>query len=93
MEHIIELFVTGVGIIMSVGYFPQAWRIWRARSAASVSPVTFGILALGTSVWTLYGIYRHDWVIISGFALGMIGSWLVLWLMWRFRKGRGSAQG
>lgn len=93
MEHFIEVFVTVVGIIMSIGYFPQAWRIWTTRSAASVSPVTFGILALGTSVWTLYGIYRHDWVIISGFALGMLGSWLVLLLMWRFRKVSSSTQG
>lgn len=87
-----EIFVTIVGVVMSAGYFPQAWRIWKLRDASSVSPATFAILAFGTTTWTIYGIYRHDWVIIAGFALGMVGSWLVLFLMWKFR-GQGVVQG
>ena len=84
--HTIDIFVTVVGALMSFGYYPQAWRMYRTKSAEAVSAISYSILAVGTTVWTLYGIYLRNWVIITGFFFGMIGSWLVLWLIWRYRS-------
>ena len=83
--HFIDVFVTCVGILMSFGYYPQAWRMYRAQSAEAVSAVSYSILALGTTTWTLYGYYLHNQIIIMSFFFGMIGSWLVLLLIWRYR--------
>jgi hypothetical protein len=47
--------------------------------------MTFGIFALGTFVWTIYGIVLHDAVIIASFAVGVVGSWLVVVLTFKYR--------
>jgi uncharacterized protein with PQ loop repeat len=93
MEHIIDLFVSVVGIATSFSYYPQAWHMYRMRSAEAVSPLSFVILAFGTTTWTVYGLYLRNWVIVSGFVFGMIGSWLVLGLIWRYRRDSDSTQG
>lgn len=93
METLIETFVTATGLLMSFGYYPQAWRMWRLKSAEAVSPISYGILAVGTTTWTLYGFYLRNWMIVASFFFGMVGSWLVLYLIWRYRRVPGSAQG
>ncbi|MFC1720916.1 SemiSWEET family sugar transporter [Patescibacteria group bacterium] len=76
----LEIFVTFMGVLMSVGYFPQAYKIWKTKSARDVSLFTYGIFSVGTFVWTLYGVYINDLPIILSFIVGIIGSWLVLGL-------------
>lgn len=60
-------------------------RIWQKKEADDVSLITFGIFALGTCVWTIYGLVMSDWVVIVSFAVGMLGSWSVLGLTIRYR--------
>lgn len=71
---------------MSFGYFPQALRIWRDKSAADISILTYAIFSVGTAIWLTYGFVTGDPVIIASFAVGVIGSWLVLGLTLYFRR-------
>ncbi|NTV44847.1 MAG: hypothetical protein HGA67_04145 [Candidatus Yonathbacteria bacterium] len=80
-----ETIVAALGIVMSLGYFPQAYRIWQKKDAEEVSLVTFGIFAVGTFVWTLYGIVLNDPVIVASFGVGVIGSWTVVALAVYYR--------
>ncbi len=80
-----ETIVAILGIVMSLGYFPQAYRIYQKKDAEDVSLVTFIIFAVGTFVWTIYGIVLRDWVLIAGFVVGVVGSWSVLWLTIYYR--------
>ncbi|OGZ49649.1 MAG: hypothetical protein A3C84_03165 [Candidatus Ryanbacteria bacterium RIFCSPHIGHO2_02_FULL_48_12] len=75
-----EIFVTIMGVVMSLGYYPQAYKIYTNKSAQDISLSMYVIMAVGTCTWFLYGIYLRDWIIVSGFALGVLGSWLVLGL-------------
>lgn len=84
-DAIIQSIVTLVGLLLSFGYYPQAYHMWRKRSAGGVSLASYSIFVLGTTVWTLYGFYRHDVTIILSFLFGMIGSWLVLGLTLYFQ--------
>jgi MtN3 and saliva related transmembrane protein len=87
MEHMIwETIVAILGIAMSLGYFPQAYRIWQKKNADDVSLVTFGIFAVGTFVWTVYGVVLGDPVIIASFAVGVVGSRSVLGLAIYYRS-------
>ena len=87
METIyIKIFVTILGVLMSLGYYPQAYKIWQTKSAEDISIPTYIIFSFGTFVWTLYGIYVKDPVIIFSFGVGVIGSWLVLVLTLLNRK-------
>lgn len=74
----IQLLATIMGIVMSLGYYPQAYRIYKTKSAKNVSLSSFVIFGIGTLTWLMYGIYLMDWVIILSFGLGVIGSWSVL---------------
>ena len=70
---------------MSVGYYIQAYKMWKNKTAEGVSLVSFLIFGIGTTIWTLYGVSINDPVIIAGFSLGMLGSWIVVFLILRFR--------
>jgi len=78
--YIFKIFVTIMGIVMSLGYYPQAYKIWKNKSAADISIPAFIIFSLGTLTWFIYGITISDIPIIVSFILGVIGSWTVLFL-------------
>lgn len=75
-----------MGVVLSLGYYFQAYSIITKRSATGVSLVSYLIFALGTLTWLVYGIALRDFSIITGFFFGVIGSWLVLILMLIYRK-------
>ena len=81
-----EVLVGMIGVLMSIGYFPQAFRIWQKKSSADVSVSTYVILSLGTFVWVIYGVLIWDMTIIFGFSVGVIGSWLMLGLTLYYRN-------
>jgi MtN3 and saliva related transmembrane protein len=83
---IIEVLASIMGIIMSLGYYPQAYKILKHKSAKNVSLLSFIIFAIGTVTWLVYGIIINSIAIILGFALGVIGSWLVLILILVYDK-------
>lgn len=80
-----KVLTTIVGIVMSVGYFPQAYRLYKTKSADNISLVSFTIFAIGTLIWTLYGVVMHDLVLILSFIVGVVGSWSVLFLAIKYR--------
>lgn len=88
MPHLIEAFVTATGLLMSLSYYPQAWRMYRMKSAATISVPTYTILAFGNTVWTAYGFYLHSEAIVASFLFGAVGAWLILWLIWLYRNAQ-----
>jgi len=83
---IFQMFVTVMGTVMSLGYFPQAYKIWKNKSSSDISLPTYIIFSIGTLTWLIYGILIHDFTIILGFVIGVVGSWSVLGLSILYRK-------
>jgi MtN3 and saliva related transmembrane protein len=77
---------TIVGFLMSLGHFPQAYIMIRNKSGANVSWITYGIFAVGTLLWLIYGISISNVPIIASYAPGLVGSWLVLFLKAYYSK-------
>lgn len=86
LDQIIQTTVTIVGFAFSIGYYPQAYKIIKTKSAGDISLSSFIIFVIGTTVWTFYGFYERNITIILSFVLGMIGSWLVLLLTLYYRR-------
>lgn len=82
----IQILITLMGILMSVGYYPQAYTIWKTKSSQGISILTYSIFSVGTFAWTAYGFYLRDLPIILSFIIGVVGSWLVLGLTLYYRK-------
>lgn len=83
---LIEFLATIMGIVMSLGYYPQIYRILKTKSVKNISLTTFLIFSLGTTTWLLYGIYLKDWVIFLSFILGVVGSWSIVILNLIYRS-------
>ncbi|MCX6822913.1 MAG: SemiSWEET family transporter [candidate division SR1 bacterium] len=83
---IFQVLTTIVGIVMSIGYFPQAYKLYKTKSAENISILSFCIFAAGTFIWTLYGILIGDRVLILSFVVGVVGSRLVLGLAITYKK-------
>lgn len=81
-----EVLTTILGVLMGIGHFPQAYKIYKNKSAVSTSLITYIIFAIGSLVWVIYGLRVHDNVIVYSFLPGVVGSWLVLGLTLRYRK-------
>ena len=81
-----EIFVTLVGVLMSLGYYPQIYKIIKTKSAKDVSLISYIIFSFGTTTWFIYGIVKKDPIIFFGFIFGVIGSILVLFLKIFYKK-------
>ncbi len=86
---VFRIFVTIMGVVMSLGYYPQAYKIWKNKSAADISLPAFIIFSLGTLTWLIYGIVIHDNPIIISFVLGVIGAWAVMILSFIYKNHDG----
>jgi MtN3 and saliva related transmembrane protein len=85
-DQVIQAVVVAAGLLLSAAYYPQLYRIWRARSAEGVSLASYLMFGVGTIVWLAYGFYAQDTIIVLGFLFGAIGSWLVLLSALYFRR-------
>ncbi|MBP6942967.1 MAG: hypothetical protein KBB55_02905 [Candidatus Buchananbacteria bacterium] len=86
--QVFQAIVTIMGVVMSLGYYPQAYKIWKLKTAGQISVPAFIIFSLGTLTWFIYGIVLQDLPIIISFALGVVGAWLVLILSLWYRTKR-----
>jgi len=84
----IKVFTIIMGVALSLGYFPQAYKVYKNKSSKDISLLAFVVFSLGTLTWFIYGLVFNDLIIILGFAFGVIGSWLVLILSLIYRKKR-----
>ncbi len=83
--EIVSVVVSIFGILMSMGYFPQAYRIWKNKSAENISFITYFIMFTGCFAWLIYGVILQDIPIIVSFVVGVIGSFLVLFMSLKYR--------
>ncbi len=81
-----EIFVSIVGIMMSFGYYPQVYKIWKSKSAEDISLPMYIVMSFGSVVWFVYGVILKDFTLMSGFVFGVIGSILVLILTLVYRN-------
>ena len=82
----LEILTTIMGMVMSLGYFFQSYSIFKNKSSKNVSIVSYMIFGLGTLTWAIYGLATMNWVVIFGFGLGVIGSWLTIYFYFKYKN-------
>ncbi|MFH1445248.1 MAG: SemiSWEET family transporter [Nanoarchaeota archaeon] len=75
---ILEILATMFGIISGIANLPQAYRIFKRKSAKDISILTYSILIVGAIIWLLYGIELANFPIIITNAIGSINIGLVI---------------
>ncbi len=83
---ILAIATTVVGTAMSLSYFIQAAKIMKTKSVEDLSIIMFSVFAVGVTLWLIYGILISNMPIIIANAVGVLGNYLVLGLILRYRK-------
>jgi len=85
---ILSILATIFGTAMAIANFPQAFRIFKRKSAGDISIVTFSILLIGAIIWVLYGIEIKSFPLIISNTIGTIGvlSVIIGWFLYGRKK-------
>jgi len=67
-------------------FVPQIFRSLRTRSVKDVSPVTLFQLSAGNALWMIYGIGRHDAIIIIANIITLITLAVLLSLYFKYGR-------
>lgn len=85
---ILSLLATIFGTAMALANLPQAYKIFKRKSAKDISIITCSILTIGAIIWVLYGIEIKSFPLILSNIVGTIGVLLVVlgWFMYGRKK-------
>jgi len=90
----LSLLATIFGTVSGLANFPQAYKIFKRKSAKDISIITYLILIIGALIWLLYGIEINNFAVIITNGLGFINIGLVIvgWMLYG-RETRKKAKG
>lgn len=74
------------GITAALSLFPQAYKIFKRKSAKDISVITYLVLLTSSFIWVLYGIEINSFPVIISNSLAAIN--LILIIAGWFRYGR-----
>ncbi len=75
---ILAVLATIVGIFLGLANLPQAFKIFRLKSARDISLTTYLIIEFGSIIWILYGFEIKSFPIVVPNILGVGATSLVL---------------
>ncbi len=83
-----DWFIIGViaALLTTFGFVPQILKMHRMKSVKDVSLVTLFQFSAGVALWTLYGIYRSDIIIIAANAVSFMTLVVAIALYYYYRK-------
>ena len=82
---ILSILATASGMIMGLANMPQAYKIFKRKSAKDISIWTYGSFFVGSIIWILYGLEEHDYAIILANGIGSVSLACVIvgWIKYR----------
>jgi MtN3 and saliva related transmembrane protein len=81
--------VTFIGLLAAtlttVAFVPQVVRAWRTRSTRDISLPMFLVLALGITLWLIYGAMINDLPLIAANLVTLILVLMILFFKLRYK--------
>lgn len=74
------------GILTTIAFVPQVYRIVKTRSAHDISWLMFGLFSVGICLWLWYGIRAGAWPLIIANSVTLALAVTVLFLKWRYGR-------
>lgn len=72
------------GILTTVAFVPQVWRVWRTRSARDISLGMYVLFTLGVAGWLAYGCMLGALPVILANGVTLVLACSVLLMKLRF---------
>lgn len=86
MTEILVYLASIAGVAMALANYPQAYKIYKTRSAKDISLLTYLILVSGGIIWLLYGISIENIPIIITYSFGNLATLSVLIGILKYKK-------
>ncbi|MFM8810095.1 MAG: SemiSWEET family sugar transporter [Chthoniobacterales bacterium] len=84
-----ENFITALGLfagtLTTISFLPQLVKAWKSRSTHDISIGMFSLLAVGITLWIVYGVVTSDLPVIVANSVTFIFVSLILALKLRYR--------
>jgi MtN3 and saliva related transmembrane protein len=81
--------ITFIGLaaatLTTAAFVPQVVRAWRTRSTNDISLPMFLILALGITLWLIYGVLIRDLPLIAANLVTLVLVLAILFLKLRYK--------
>jgi len=76
----VDLIGAVAGTLSTIAFIPQAWRIWKTRSARDLSLPMYLIFTAGVALWFVYGLMLGavPIVVCNGLTLVLAGTVLAM---------------
>jgi len=74
------------GTLTTTGFLPQVIKSWRTKRTADVSLLMPTLLAIGISLWLIYGILLNDFPIIIANAVSLVFNMTQILLVIKYSK-------
>lgn len=69
---LITMIGGAAAVCTTAANFPQLKKCWVTGKAGDLSLKTFSILAIGLTLWVIYGILREDAVLVAANAVSLV---------------------
>ena len=83
---ILAVLSTIFGVVGSVGYFPQIWKMIKRKSSHDVSFKSYILFTPSCLFFLLYGISLNNIPLIIVDGISMVGAVLVMYFCIKYRK-------
>ena len=81
--------VAGIGLLAgaltTASLVPQAWQIWKSKSARDISLKMFVSFCAGVGLWLTYGILQREMPIIVWNAITLVLALAIVAMKVRYR--------
>jgi MtN3 and saliva related transmembrane protein len=71
---------TLAGLLTTIAFIPQVWRVWKTRSARDISLPMYVIFTAGVALWFAYGLMigALPLIVANGVTLLLAGAVLAM---------------
>ncbi len=84
-----ENFITALGLfagtLTTLSFLPQLFKAWKSRSTHDISIGMFSLLAVGVTLWIVYGVVTSDLPVVVANSVTLLFVSLILALKLRYR--------
>jgi MtN3 and saliva related transmembrane protein len=78
--NLADLLGAIAGILTTLAFVPQVWRVWKTRSTRDISLGMYLVFTAGVGFWLAYGLVLGAWpiVVANSVTLMLTGTVLAL---------------
>lgn len=82
--QLVELIGYVAGVLTTAAFAPQAFKIWRSKSARDVSLAMYAMFVMGVALWLVYGVLTESPPVVAANAVTLVLALLVVAMKLRY---------